>query len=297
MTLKVRFSEKYNQLIKEKENISNYYELEDKQAIEIFLPNKFEYKIVSENEEADICIVGIQHQDNNLLKENEVNVFLSLENFSVGRKHYKHFNMFERKNPKVNIYFYNDISFVNVEKNWIPVVYCRIKYFNSIYNNFDFIRKRTNFKDKKFCLFTSRNLLNNNKKIIYNELSKFGKIDTLDMFDKRVKNKTCYNSIELLELYNEYKFVLSIENSHTDGYVTEKVFNVFLAGSIPIYDGAPNILDYLNNDSFIKFDEKMSKKIELIVNNENLYNNMIKRSKTKELDYSQIDNIFEKYFN
>jgi|TARA_B110000114_G_C15076539_1_gene392073 alpha-1,4-fucosyltransferase len=40
--------------------------------------------------------------------------------------------------------------------------------------------------------------------------------------------------------------------SKTDGYVTEKIFNAFLSGSIPIYDGAPNIMDYIFPNSFIQ---------------------------------------------
>ena len=29
---------------------------------------------------ADICFVSVQHEDNNLLKSNEINIFMSVEN-------------------------------------------------------------------------------------------------------------------------------------------------------------------------------------------------------------------------
>ena len=46
-----------------------------------------------------------------------------------------------------------------------------------------------------------------------------------------------------------------IENSHNEGpYITEKIFNVFLSQSIPIYDGEPKINEYINKKSYIKLD-------------------------------------------
>ena len=62
--LRVRFSEKSKQLIVTENNVQNYFELIDRQCINIFLPSHRDYIIVSENEPADICIVGIQHTNN-----------------------------------------------------------------------------------------------------------------------------------------------------------------------------------------------------------------------------------------
>jgi hypothetical protein len=41
----------------------------------------------------------------------------------------------------------------------------------------------------------------------------------------------------LIREYSNFKFVLAIENCEKDGYLTEKIINVFIAGSIPIYWG------------------------------------------------------------
>ena len=38
-----------------------------------------------------------------------------------------------------------------------------------------------------------------------------------------------------------YKFVVAFENSILDDYVTEKFFEAFDSGAVPIYRGAPNI--------------------------------------------------------
>ena len=286
--LKVRFSEKSKQLIVSKDEQKNYFELLDTQAIEIFLPDKYNYEIVDEDQAADICIVGIQHTDNSLLRANEYNIFLSVENFSVGRTHYKHWNKFNRdKNPLISTYIYNDIA--HPINNIIPVVYSRIKYFNSIYSSFESIRLAIPFEQKKFCLFTSRNGLNSNKQLIINQLSKIDKIDFLDQYDDVLKDKSCYNSPELIQIYSQYKFIICFENSKTDGYVTEKIFNVFLSGSIPIYDGAPNITDYIVPGSFIQYDNNIVKKVTMLANNQILYSAVVNKNKTKELDHSISD--------
>ena len=39
--------------------------------------------------------------------------------------------------------------------------------------------------------------------------------------------------------------------SGTEGYVTEKIFDILQAGSVPIYWGAPNIETYVNPNAFI----------------------------------------------
>jgi len=286
--LRVRFSEKSKQLIVSKDEQKNYFELLDTQAIKIFLPDKYNYEIVDEDKAADICIVGIQHTDNSLLRANEYNIFLSVENFSVGRTHYKHWNKFSRdKNPLISTYIYNDIA--HPINNIIPVVYSRVKYFNSVYSSFESIRSAISFEQKKFCLFTSRNGLNSNKQLIINQLSQIDKIDFLDQYDDVLKDKSCYNSPELISIYSQYKFIICFENSKTDGYVTEKIFNVFLSGSIPIYDGAPNITDYIVPGSFIQYDNNIVKKITMLANNKDLYNAVVNKNKTKELDYSLID--------
>jgi Glycosyltransferase family 10 (fucosyltransferase) C-term/Fucosyltransferase, N-terminal len=49
-----------------------------------------------------------------------------------------------------------------------------------------------------------------------------------------------------------YKFTLAFENSIATDYVTEKFFQPLIAGSVPVYLGAPNIADYApGKDCFI----------------------------------------------
>jgi hypothetical protein len=58
---------------------------------------------------------------------------------------------------------------------------------------------------------------------------------------------------------NHFKFNICFENCAFPGYVTEKIFDSFLSGSIPIYFGAPDILDFIPENTFIdyrKFDSQ-----------------------------------------
>ncbi|XP_047149405.1 alpha-(1,4)-fucosyltransferase [Vigna umbellata] len=50
---------------------------------------------------------------------------------------------------------------------------------------------------------------------------------------------------------SHYKFVLAIENTFTESYVTEKLFYALDSGAVPIYFGAPNVMDFVPPHSII----------------------------------------------
>ncbi|CAL0300661.1 unnamed protein product [Lupinus luteus] len=50
---------------------------------------------------------------------------------------------------------------------------------------------------------------------------------------------------------SHYKFVLAIENTWIDSYVTEKLFYALDSGAVPIYFGAPNVMDFVPPHSII----------------------------------------------
>ncbi len=54
------------------------------------------------------------------------------------------------------------------------------------------------------------------------------------------------------ETLKNYRFSVCYENMHdVKGYITEKIFDCFAAGTIPIYWGASNITDYIPKECFI----------------------------------------------
>lgn len=79
-----------------------------------------------------------------------------------------------------------------------------------------------------------------------------------------------------IDTLSRYKFNICYENlSKTNGYITDKIFDGFNAGTVPIYWGAENITDYVDENAFIdrrKF--KSDKELFVFLSNigENEYN-------------------------
>ena len=65
------------------------------------------------------------------------------------------------------------------------------------------------------------------------------------------KRTSAYFAPDLIKLISSYKFVLCKENSTREGYLTEKIFNAFMAGTIPIYIGPPDMDNYINPECYI----------------------------------------------
>jgi hypothetical protein len=54
------------------------------------------------------------------------------------------------------------------------------------------------------------------------------------------------------EILQKYKFAICYENVRDiPGYITEKMFDCFFAGCVPVYWGAPNVTDHIPEDTFI----------------------------------------------
>lgn len=54
------------------------------------------------------------------------------------------------------------------------------------------------------------------------------------------------------EVLQKYKFAICYENAKDiPGYITEKIFDCFFAGCVPVYLGAPNVADYIPANTFI----------------------------------------------
>lgn len=65
-----------------------------------------------------------------------------------------------------------------------------------------------------------------------------------------------YGSDDFITFISNFKFVISMENSQDDTYITEKICSGFLANTIPIYWGSLRVGDYFNPERFIHMDDK-----------------------------------------
>lgn len=64
-----------------------------------------------------------------------------------------------------------------------------------------------------------------------------------------------------IKAMTSFRFALCFENCVFPGYVTEKIFDCFFAGCIPVYWGAPDITDFVPAKTFVdarKFDSWMN---------------------------------------
>jgi hypothetical protein len=53
------------------------------------------------------------------------------------------------------------------------------------------------------------------------------------------------------QILGNSKFSICYENAIFPGYITEKIFDCFFAGCIPVYLGAPNITQYIPATAFV----------------------------------------------
>ena len=65
---------------------------------------------------------------------------------------------------------------------------------------------------------------------------------------ERLKPVPC---VDKQEIISRYKYAICLENMEYPGYVTEKIIDCFAAGVIPVYLGAPDVVDFVPVDSFI----------------------------------------------
>jgi hypothetical protein len=105
---------------------------------------------------------------------------------------------------------------------------------------------------KKICAVIS----NSNAPLRNAILEKIEKRIPVDYYGRHKNNQPNiqfhYKSSEFRKVIGQYKFVLSLENSRVDTYVTEKITHGLLAGNVPIYWGAPRVGDYFNKERFIE---------------------------------------------
>jgi hypothetical protein len=77
---------------------------------------------------------------------------------------------------------------------------------------------------------------------------RFGTRDPLLAAARRAFRGAAASKVETL---SSYAFAICFENMMLDGWVTEKIFDCFLAGTIPVYLGAPDVADWIPETAFI----------------------------------------------
>ena len=82
------------------------------------------------------------------------------------------------------------------------------------------------------------------------------------------------------EVQKKYKFSIAFENRSFPGYITEKIWDAFISGTIPIYWGCPEVSNFFNPASFVNCHDYASfsdvvERIKEIDNDPELYKSYI----------------------
>ena len=264
-------------------NSSRYCSMQDDEKFKNYFFHFLDFNKFSYN---NFKIYDIQDV-NEIYNPKIINIMLCVENCSRW-PWFKHINKYgDFGNKNISIYLYNHHPKYIQKKEYIviPVIYLQIDYFKTFYNTIN-PTIYTDFSKKKFCLQVSVDKYNQHHNVI-NELRKIGTIDNINLHSSKIGNKSCYHSIELLNLFNEYKFIFCFENSFTDGYITEKIFNVFFAKSIPLYVGPNDTNRYLKSDAYISvkyLNNQIINNIKELAFNKELYDRFINKKKINIFD-------------
>jgi len=124
--------------------------------------------------------------------------------------------------------------------------------------------------NKSICAVIS-NPVGHVRNIFLDKLEQVIKIDYGGKFRNNI-SKVPGNHVNtnIFEFYKQYKFVIAMENSQGDYYITEKIYNALCAGVIPVYWGSPKVSEFFNPARFIHLKNdsasEMQRVIDIIVN-------------------------------
>ncbi len=207
-------------------------------------------------------------------------------------------------------YRYCDFSFSfedNSKKNFhLPhfVEFDHFFDFKNANNDIPEIKSFRNMKKSKFCSFMATNYKAKERIDFVKKLMEYKRVDCAGpvLYNMGEKNNLQERTKidwrkEKLQIIQHYKFTIAFENFSTNNYVTEKIFQPLLVGSIPIYWGAPNIEEYFNPKCYINVNdfnsfEDVIEKIKEIDRNDDLYQSFFEEPAI--LPNSKIYNITEK---
>ncbi len=118
------------------------------------------------------------------------------------------------------------------------------------------------FSERKLCAMIAGNKSSHHPYELYSERQRIlaqmeqKNIEGFDLYgpDWDTSAHTSYRGYtdDKMETLKNYRFSICYENmTHIKGYITEKIFDCFAAGTIPVYLGASNITDYIPKHCFI----------------------------------------------
>jgi len=133
----------------------------------------------------------------------------------------------------------------------VPAVYMLNPYDGGV--DFRKLPRLPKRDDVYIAAFISNCGSRNNREVYMEELMKHMPVHSygtcLHTIDEPATGLTKHEN--KLEIGGDYHFWFAAENSNADSYVTEKIYQAFDAGVVPVYFGAPNIERFVPDPSSI----------------------------------------------
>lgn len=180
---------------------------------------------------------------------NSINIYLAFEPEIVDRNH-------SREKIRKYLRYYDYIMVWNED----IIDNDRIFKMNYMYNFKDLNIKHLDFKELKLLVNISGNKHSKNSKELYSE-----RIKTIKYYENKPKDFELYgigwenekykNYKGIVDkkssIYRKFKFALSLENMNGRGYITEKIFDCFVTGIVPVYSGGNE--NYIPKNCYINY--------------------------------------------
>lgn len=196
----------------------------------------------------------------------------------------------------------------NKSKNYLRYPYWALIYLKSKNSKDDiakFVKEinENNYIKTEFCSLIANHTVvdntsrtNNIRSELYNLVSSYKEV--------KCAGKLFHNDDTLVTNFNDSKvdylkqFMFNIcpENTNVDGYVTEKLFDAFTAGCIPIYNGGGFFLEngIINQKAILYYNEnnklEILEKIKELWENKNAYKDFVKQPRLLD---SAVDCIYK----
>ena len=132
------------------------------------------------------------------------------------------------------------------------------------------IERTTRVRGTSFLIYAARNCVEHRERAFDRIVVNFGVGDAVGCYGKHPERRIPpgkfpgrgeFNSNHLA--FQKYRFVLCMENRNATGYITEKILNAFLSGSVPVYYGTREVFDLFNRKAFIFYDINDPDKVRL----------------------------------
>jgi hypothetical protein len=261
----------------------------------VYNDNMFTHKFCNKHlltfnyEESNFIIIG------SFVNENEYNL---IKNLKCKKILYitEPIEFFNNYAYTYKLYIENDIDFItgcinnDISNNRYkyPLYLCYINLSDkNIFNIINNYVKHADINEKKFCTLINTHDNKNTRTPIYNILKEIDNIICPSILFNNCSDEEL-NKIGNNEFLKKFKFNICSENCLTNinGYITEKLINCCMGGSIPIYCGSFDEIDekIFNKERILFYDSfnestmnYVKDKILSLINNEEEFNKFYKQ--------------------